>query len=50
MAVGKSKRTKKVSKGVHGGGGKVRNLTEVQKVLMGGGLFRTIRVLAGKDA
>ena len=49
MAVGKSKRTAKTSKGIHGGGGKTR-LTELQKVLMGGGMLRTTKVLDRKDA
>lgn len=40
MGVNKKKRTPKVSKGIHGGGGKT-SLGEVQKVLMGKGRFRT---------
>ena len=38
----KKKRTPKTSKGVHGGGGKVR-LDAVQKVLLGGGLAQTFK-------
>lgn len=38
MANGKRKRKQKVSKGLHGGGGKTR-LSTVQKVLLGGGLL-----------
>lgn len=39
-------RTKKTSQGIHGGGGKVR-LTEIEKVLLGGGMLRNIKVLTG---
>lgn len=42
------KRTSKTSKGIHGGGGKVR-LTDLQKVLLGGGMLRTTKVLTRKD-
>jgi hypothetical protein len=40
---GKSKATRKPKSGmgIHGGGGKVR-LTELQKVLLGGGMYRTM--------
>jgi hypothetical protein len=38
----KKKRTPKTSKGIHGGGGKVRTLTEVQKVNLGGGILRSM--------
>lgn len=37
----KKARKTKVSKGIHGGGGKVR-LTELQKALMGGGVMRRV--------
>ena len=40
MASGQRKRNKKTSKGIHGGGGKGRPLTHVEKVNMGGGLLR----------
>lgn len=33
------KRAQKTSKGIHGGGGKFRGLTEVQKVSMGKGML-----------
>lgn len=38
----KKQRAHKVSKGIHGGGGKVR-LNEVQKVLLNGGLYRRLK-------
>lgn len=34
-------RTPKTSQGIHGGGGKTR-LTGIQKILLGGGLYRNI--------
>ena len=40
----KKPRKHKVSKGEHGGGGKVR-LTELQKVHMGGGAFKRVERL-----
>lgn len=41
MSNSKKKRTPKTSKGIHGGGGKGRPLTEVEKInLVGGGLLR----------
>lgn len=40
---GKRRKNPKVSKGVHGGGGKGRPLTEVEKANMGGGIVRTFR-------
>lgn len=43
MANSKRKRTPKTSKGIHGGGGKVRTLTAVEKVLLGKGLARSFR-------
>lgn len=36
-------RTPKTSQGKHGGGGKCRTLTEVQKVNLGGGLFKNVK-------
>ena len=44
MATGKSKRKTKTSKGIHGGGGKVR-LTEVEKALLGKGLYESFKPL-----
>lgn len=41
----KKKRAHKVSKGVHGGGGKVR-LTELEKALMGKGAMKRIEKMA----
>lgn len=41
MSNSKRKRTPKTSKGIHGGGGKVR-LTELEKALMGKGVMRRI--------
>ena len=35
-----SKRATKRSKGIHGAGGKGVALTEIQKILLGGGLLR----------
>lgn len=46
MATGKSKRTHKVSKGEHGGGGKVR-LTEIQKALLGKGIIQSFKPITG---
>jgi hypothetical protein len=46
MAAGKSKRTSKTSKGVHGGGGKMNypnGLSQVQKVLMGKGMLVNVK-------
>jgi hypothetical protein len=43
MAAGKRKRDKKVSKGIHGGGGKVRTLTPVALALMGKGLAQSFK-------
>lgn len=40
MAIQK-KRATKTSKGIHGGGGRVRNLSPVQLVLLGRGPART---------
>lgn len=40
MAAGKRKRKTKVSKGIHGGGGKV-SLTVLEKALMGKGVLHT---------
>ena len=37
-------RAKKVSKGIHGGGGKGRPLTGVEKVLLGHGALQSIRL------
>ena len=42
MASGKRKRTSKTSKGIHGGGGKVR-LTELEKALMGKGILSSTK-------
>ena len=42
MATGQKQRAHKTSKGIHGGGGKGRPLTGVEKVLLGGGSLRTI--------
>lgn len=42
MATGQRQRAHKTSKGEHGGGGKGRPLTGVEKVLLGGGALRTI--------
>ncbi len=40
---GQRARTKKTSQGIHGAGGKVRQpFTDVQKVLLGGGMLRNI--------
>ena len=36
---GKKKRNPKVSKGIHGGGGRHRSLTEVELVLLGKGRY-----------
>lgn len=44
---GQRKRTAKRSKGVHGGGGKVR-LSEMQKVLMGKGAYQRLRPITSK--
>lgn len=38
---GQKKRATRTSKGVHGGGGKVQ-LTELQKVLMGKGVYQRL--------
>lgn len=43
MADGKKKRTTKTSKGINGGGGKVR-LSIIEKVLMGKGLVDSTKV------
>lgn len=40
--MGQKKRTKKVSTGTHGGGGKV-TLTPLQKVLLGGGALSRMK-------
>lgn len=42
MAKGQKQRAKKTSQGIHGGGGKGRPLTGIEKILMGGGLYRNI--------
>jgi hypothetical protein len=42
MATGQKQRAHKTSKGIHGGGGKGRPLSGVEKVLLGGGALRTI--------
>jgi hypothetical protein len=42
MATGQRQRKKKTSAGLHGGGGKGRRLTMVEKINMGGGLYRNI--------
>lgn len=48
MATGKSKRKPKTSKGIHGGGGKVR-LSEVQKALLGRGLCESFAPIGSTD-
>lgn len=45
MAKGQRSRTPKTSKGVHGAGGKFKNLTDTQKVLMRKGMHATTKVL-----
>lgn len=47
MATGKQKRSPKRSKEIHGGGGRMRNLTEVQKVLLGKGLLDSFKPVYG---
>lgn len=42
MAKTQKKRTPKRSNGVHGGGGKGRPLTDVEKVNLGGGMFKDV--------
>jgi hypothetical protein len=39
---GQKTRQKKTSKGVHGAGGKMPHLTDIQKVLLGGGALKNI--------
>lgn len=46
----KKKRASKTSKGEHGGGGKVRGLTPVQKVLMNKGLYDSFHPIGKKHA
>ena len=46
----KKKRTPKTSKGINGGGGKVRTLTPVEKVLLGKGLARSFRPVGSRPA
>lgn len=41
------KRAKKVSNGVHGGGGKV-TLTHLQKILLGKGAYQTFKPIGSK--
>ena len=47
MADSKKKRTHKVSKGEHGGGGKT-HLTPLQKALMGKGMVQATKVAEGQ--
>lgn len=47
---GKKKRTPKRSKGIHGGGGKVPNLTEAQRVNLGKGLYQSFRPIGQRKA
>jgi hypothetical protein len=42
MAAGQKQRKPKTSQGLHGGGGKGRPLTGIEKILFGGGLYRNI--------
>lgn len=49
MAKGKRKRKSRTSQGIHGGGGKGRPLSTVEKVLMGGGLLVNVKKRAVKD-
>ena len=48
MAKGKRKRKHRVSQGIHGGGGKGRPLSTVEKVLMGGGMLVGVKARAAK--
>lgn len=48
MATSKKKRTPKTSLGIHGGGGRVRNLTAVQLVNLGKGQFRSMRPIGAR--
>ena len=46
MAVGKSKRATKISKGIHGGAKRLNPpLSEVQKVLMGKGMLVNVKTV-----
>ena len=47
MASSKRKREKKVSAGIHGGGGKV-TLTHLQKILLGKGAYQTFKPIGSK--
>jgi hypothetical protein len=44
MAKGQRQRTHKESKGIHGGGGKGRPLTDIEKInISNGGLLRNVK-------
>lgn len=44
----KKKRKPKTSKGIHGGGGKTR-LSGLEKVLMGKGVFQSLKVIGSEE-